>query len=88
MMSADPIEPQLAAHRAHLISSSPEDDAAYVALADLSKILASYPECRVIGGHMVNLLTTVFPAENRTNRAVRRAASVFGRRRNRRDWNL
>ena len=63
MMSADPIEPQLAAHRAHLISSSPEDDAAYVALADLSKILASYPECRVIGGHMVNLLTTVFPAE-------------------------
>lgn len=62
-MNADSSEAQPVTHRAFLISTSPEDDAAFVALADLSTILANDMDCRVIGGQMVNLLITIFPAE-------------------------
>lgn len=47
---------------ADLIAASAEDDAAYIALDDLVGILTKYKGTAVIGGHMVSLLTTAFPA--------------------------
>jgi len=47
---------------AHLIAGGPEDDAAYIALADLSEALAVHDETVVIGGHAVSLYTAAFPA--------------------------
>jgi hypothetical protein len=58
---------------AYLRSTSPEDDAAFVALHDLAVILAGHDGTAVIGGHMVGLLTAAFPSEGlivrRTNDA-------------------
>jgi hypothetical protein len=47
---------------AHLVASGPEDDAAFVALRDLSRVLEAHPDARVIGGHMVGLITAAFPS--------------------------
>ncbi|MBF4618023.1 hypothetical protein ITJ44_08050 [Clavibacter sp. VKM Ac-2873] len=47
---------------AHLVASGPEDDAAFVALRDLSRVLDVHPDARVIGGHMVGLITAAFPS--------------------------
>ncbi|MBF4616409.1 hypothetical protein [Curtobacterium sp. VKM Ac-1376] len=49
--------------RAHLIAESKTDDAAFIALDDLSTVLASHANARVIGGHMVSLITTAFPTD-------------------------
>lgn len=47
---------------AYLISTSAADDAAFVALRDLSQALGDDDETGVIGGHMVSLLTAAFPS--------------------------
>jgi hypothetical protein len=47
---------------AHLVAVGPEDDAAFVALRDLSQVLEAHPDARVIGGHMVGLITAAFPS--------------------------
>jgi hypothetical protein len=47
---------------AHLVADGPEDDAAFVALFDLSRVLEEHPDARVIGGHMVGLITAAFPS--------------------------
>lgn len=58
---------------AHLVSTSASDDAAYVALHDLARILLAHKGTRVIGGHMVSLIAAAFPSagfvERRTNDA-------------------
>jgi hypothetical protein len=53
---------------AHLVAETKTDDAAYIALDDLSAVLAGHPEARVIGGHMVSLITTAFPTPGLTPR--------------------
>lgn len=47
---------------AFLISTGPEDDAAYIALHDLTAALAGHPDAKIIGGHMVSLITAAFPS--------------------------
>lgn len=47
---------------AYLISASAADDAAFVALRDLSEALGDDDETGIIGGHMVSLLTAAFPS--------------------------
>lgn len=47
---------------AFLIATSPEDDAAFIALHDLAGILSAHEGTAVIGGHMVGLLTAAFPS--------------------------
>ena len=58
---------------AYLRSTSPEDDAAFIALHDLATILAGHDGTAVIGGHMVGVLTAAFSSEGliarRTNDA-------------------
>lgn len=46
---------------AFLIATSAADDAAYIALHDLSALLERHESTRVIGGHMVGLVTAAFP---------------------------
>ncbi|KXU19568.1 hypothetical protein VV38_13820 [Clavibacter nebraskensis] len=47
---------------AHLVAGGPEDDAAFIALRDLAKVLEAHPDARVVGGHMVGLITAAFPS--------------------------
>lgn len=58
---------------AYLISTSAADDAAFVALRDLSEVLGDDDETGIIGGHMVSLLAAAFPSPDfvarRTNDA-------------------
>ncbi|HEY0248924.1 MAG TPA: hypothetical protein VGC45_11755 [Gryllotalpicola sp.] len=51
-----------------MVSTSPEDDAAYIALADLVEVLREHPGARVIGGHMVSLIAAAFPSEGLVER--------------------
>ncbi|WIE80999.1 hypothetical protein [Curtobacterium sp. MCSS17_016] len=53
---------------AHFFAESKTDDAAYIALDDLSSVLAGHPEARIIGGHMVSLITTAYPTPGLTPR--------------------
>ncbi len=47
---------------AHLVSVSAADDAAFVALRDLSAVLQNEEETGIVGGHMVSLLTAALPS--------------------------
>ena len=75
---------------AYLVSVSAADDAAFVALRDLSEALGDEAETGIIGGHMVSLLTAAFPSPGfvarRTNdadggipRALATSGEVHGR---------
>ncbi|WP_146236692.1 hypothetical protein [Curtobacterium sp. MCBD17_030] len=52
----------------HLVAKMKTGDAAYIALEDLSTVLAGHSEARIIGGHMVSLTTTAFPTPRLTPR--------------------
>ena len=47
---------------AHLISTTDEDDASYVALGDLALVLSRHPGTKIIGGHMISLIAAAFPS--------------------------
>ena len=47
---------------AYLVATSPEDDAAYIALNDIAGVLAKHPGSQIIGGHMVSVITAAYPA--------------------------
>jgi hypothetical protein len=55
-------------HDVYLVATTPEDDAAYLALSDLSAILADHPDARVIGGHMVSLIVSAYPTAGLVDR--------------------
>lgn len=48
--------------QAHVVATTATDDAAYIALVDLSALLAGRDETMVIGGHMVSLICAAFPS--------------------------
>lgn len=52
----------------HKLSFSAADDAAFRALADISRITAELDDVRVVGGQMVSLLTAAFPAPDLVER--------------------
>lgn len=47
---------------AYLISTTEEDDASYIALGDLAAVLSGRAGTKIIGGHMVSLISAAFPS--------------------------
>lgn len=46
----------------HIVSAAPEDDAAAIALEDISHALAGEDDWCIVGGHMTSLLMSRFPS--------------------------
>ncbi|MFB8188116.1 hypothetical protein ACFC14_02255 [Microbacterium sp. NPDC055988] len=54
--------------QAHVVATTATDDAAYVALADLSTLLEGREETMIVGGHMVSLICAAFPSRGLVER--------------------
>lgn len=55
-------------HRVEAVVTSRADDAAFRALADIAAITEGAADVRIVGGQMVSLLVSAFPAEGTITR--------------------